>query len=494
MATDSPVVNLHVTLLDKSQSKAVAGAASLDTCVWKLGEQSGMLSLTTSPQSNFGYVFRSGAGVWRSNQHPRLTLADAGVTKTGDMVQFMGDFEPFAPAPVVPGTVVELQMMLIDKSKSSTVKGQASLEKCVWDLGQEVGLQKVSGFVFGSKQWSIQQHPKLTLADAGVRNNGETIAFVSDLAAASPASTRAPSSSAGSAPASPAVGPVPAPAMQVDLKVTIDALTKSITKMCRVSPEKCVWSFGQEVGIAMLDKAAASNGYVLSRAGHHWRSNQHPHLTLAEAGVRNGEAIVFTADFQPLASQKVGPTVDFEVTFLDKSRSWTTPGQAPLDRCVWTFGENLGMRKLTTGPLSNYGFVFRCGGQEWRSNRHPNLTLAEAGLTQDGGSVEFLGDFEPPSTAAASPLVELHVTLLNKDKTAVETSTHKTSLEKGVWRFGEEQVGVRKLMTSSLSHFGYVFKFGEQSWRKAHHPNLTLAEAGVKAGDTVQFTGDFEAI
>lgn len=125
MATDAPVVNLHVTLLDKSQSKAVAGTASLDTCVWKLGEQSGMLlgavqhplvalalgfcmgfpsrfeqlsaglgngflcrpmprlSLTTSPQSNFGYVFRSGAGVWRSNQHPRLTLADAGVTKTG---------------------------------------------------------------------------------------------------------------------------------------------------------------------------------------------------------------------------------------------------------------------------------------------------------------------------------------------------------------------------------------------------------------------------
>lgn len=103
----------------------------------------------------------------------------------------------------------------------------------------------------------------------------------------------------------------------------------------------------------------------------------------------------------------------------------------------------MGMRKLTTGPLSNYGYVFRCGGQEWRSNRHPNLTLAEAGLTQDGGSVEFLGDFEPPSAVAASPLVELHVTLLNKDKTT-ETSTHKTSLEKGVWRFGEEQVGQTK--------------------------------------------------
>lgn len=41
----------------------------------------------------------------------------------GDMVQFMGDFEPFTPAPVVPGAVVELQMMLIGKGKTSNVTG-----------------------------------------------------------------------------------------------------------------------------------------------------------------------------------------------------------------------------------------------------------------------------------------------------------------------------------------------------------------------------------
>jgi len=41
--------------------------------------------------------------------------------------------------------------------------------------------------------------------------------------------------------------------------------------------------------------------------------------------------------------------------------------------------QEVGMRGLTTGPLSNYGYVFRCGGTEWRSNQHPNLTLAEAG-------------------------------------------------------------------------------------------------------------------
>ena len=61
----------------------------------------------------------------------------------------------------------------------------------------------------------------------------------------------------------------------------------------------------------------------------------------------------------------------------------------------------------------------------------------------------------------------------------------------GVWRFGEE-AGVQKVLTSSLSHFGYVLHFGEQTWRKVHHPNLTLAEAGVKDGDTIRFTGDFE--
>ena len=37
------VVNLHVTLLDKSKSKAVWGSASLNTNVWKFGEQVGML-------------------------------------------------------------------------------------------------------------------------------------------------------------------------------------------------------------------------------------------------------------------------------------------------------------------------------------------------------------------------------------------------------------------------------------------------------------------
>lgn len=495
----APVVNLHVTLLDKSQGTAVAGSASLDTCVWKLGEQVGMLNITTSPASNFGYIFRSAAGVWKSNQHPKLTLADAGVKNTGDMVQFMGDFEPFTPSPVVPGAVVELQMMLIGKGKTSNVTGKATLDKCVWELGYEVGLQRASetadgcGFAFGSKQWNSKQHPNLTLADAGVRNHGDSIAFLGDFGAPSSpglASTAAPASPP-SAPASPPLAPVAPPgAPVVDLKVTIDALSKSVTKICRTGLDKCVWTLGQDAGTAMLT-CPASNGVVFSYAGRQWRSNQYPQLTLAEAGVhQGGEAILFLADFQPLpgATKSCGEVVEMTVTLLDRSKSWSKTAKAPLERSVWILGQEVGMRGLTTGPLSNYGYVFRCGGSEWRSNRYPNLTLAEAGVT-NGATVEFLGDFEPPAAKQPSHLVEVHVELQNKDKT--DTSTHKTSLDKGVWRFGEE-AGVQKVLTSSLSHFGYVLHFGEQTWRKVHHPNLTLAEAGVKDGDTIRFTGDFE--
>ena len=57
----APVVNLHVTLLDKSQGTAVAGSASLDTCVWKLGEQVGMqLGPTTGVIGREQYASRVG--------------------------------------------------------------------------------------------------------------------------------------------------------------------------------------------------------------------------------------------------------------------------------------------------------------------------------------------------------------------------------------------------------------------------------------------------
>ena len=52
----------------------------------------------------------------------------------------------------------------------------------------------------------------------------------------------------------------------------------------------------------------------------------------------------------------------------------------------------------------------------------------------NGATVEFLGDFEPPAAKQPSQLVEVHVELQNKDKT--DTSTHKTSLDKGFVRLG----------------------------------------------------------
>lgn len=324
----------------------------------------------------------------------------------------------------------------------------------------------------------------------------------------------------------------------VDLKVTLDGLSKSLTKICKASLDRCVWDFGKDVGKATLSVSPQSNGYVFSHAGHSWRSNEHPNLTLVEAGVRqSGDEVIFTSDFQALAASAGPPgTIDVTVVLLDRSKSWTTTARAPLDRDVWTWGTEVGMRKLTTGPLSNYGYVLRCGGSEWRSNRHPRLTLKDCGVTS-GDVIEFLGDFEPPKWAAESQsLVEVHVTLLdnNKDETGLrlsncnglllspkkkgiqnppklslifchtcfsvgfpvlsqETHTYKTSLDKGVWRFGEE-CGMQTLKTSSLSNFGYVFHLGENAWRKAHHPNLTLVDAGVKPGDTIKFTGDFEQI
>jgi len=279
----------------------------------------------------------------------------------------------------------------------------------------------------------------------------------------------------------------------VDLKVTLDGLSKSLTKMCKASLDRCVWDFGKDVGMATLSVSPQSNGYVFSHAGHSWRSNEHPNLTLVEAGVRqSGDEVIFTSDFQALAASAGPPgTIDVTVVLLDRSKSRTITAKAPLDRDVWTWGTEVGMRQLTTGPLSKYGYVLRCGGSEWRSNRHPHLTLKDCGVTS-GDVIEFLGDFEPPKSAAESQsLVEVHVTLLDDNK--AETCTYKTSLDKGVWRFGEE-CGMQTLKTSSLSNFGYVFHLGENAWRKAHHPNLTLVDAGVKPGDTIKFTGDFEQI
>ena len=68
------------------------------------------------------------------------------------MVQFMGDFEPFTPAPVVPGAVVELQMMLIGKGKTSNVTGGKSGEWSSANGGLIRGIYRVYR--------SISRHPE----------------------------------------------------------------------------------------------------------------------------------------------------------------------------------------------------------------------------------------------------------------------------------------------------------------------------------------------
>ncbi len=210
---------------------------------------------------------------------------------------------------------------------------------------------------------------------------------------------------------------VPTTKATVDLKVTLDGLSKSLTKICRASLDRCVWDFGKDVGMVTLSVSPQSNGYVFSHAGHSWRSNEHPNLTLVEAGVRqSGDEVIFTSDFQALAASAGPPgTIDVTVILLDRSKSRTTTAKAPLDRDVWTWGTEVGMRTLTTGPLSNYGYVIRCGGSQWRSNRHPHLTLKDCGVTS-GDVIEFLGDFEPPVAAESQSLVEVHVALLDNNK------------------------------------------------------------------------------
>ena len=51
-----------------------------------------------------------------------------------------------------------------------------------------------------------------------------------------------------------------------------------------------------------------------------------------------------------------------------------------------------------------------------KQSTSPHLTLKDCGVTS-GDVIEFLGDFEPPKSAAESQsLVEVHVTLLDDNK------------------------------------------------------------------------------
>ena len=51
-----------------------------------------MQELSTSSLSKFGYILRVNGKTWKSNQHPNLTLLEAGVTGA-ELIEFSGDFE-----------------------------------------------------------------------------------------------------------------------------------------------------------------------------------------------------------------------------------------------------------------------------------------------------------------------------------------------------------------------------------------------------------------
>ena len=74
------------------------------------------------------------------------------------------------------------------------------------------------------------------------------------------------------------------------------------------------------------------------------------------------------------------------------------------------------------------------------------------------------------------------------DKSKSRTVSGKAKLSDKVWTFGEA-VGMTTLSTKSK----YVFRRqGCEAYKERMYPDLTLADAGVKDGDTVEFAGDFD--
>lgn len=152
-------------------------------------------------------------------------------------------------------------------------------------------------------------------------------------------------------------------APSMDLKVTLSDLSKSVTRFCKTSLEKCVWSFGDELGMRKLTTSAQSKGgYIFRHHGRSWRSQEHPKLTLAEAKVCSGDAVEFLGDFEAFGEQAApAMAIEVEVRFRDKAKTWTELAKVPVDQSVWRLGEDLGMRKLTTSFLPRFGTRSACG-------------------------------------------------------------------------------------------------------------------------------------
>ena len=374
-------VTLHVNLMDKSKTKTVVCSAALDSNVWSFGEHVGMTTLTTSRDSGGGYVFERGSKLWRSCEHPSLTLRHAGACD-GEQVTFMGDFEPCVSAAGASGSGV-LHVNLMDKSKTKTVVCSAALDSNVWSFGEHVGMTTLTtsrdsggGYVFerGSTRWRSCEHPSLTLRQAGACD-GDEVTFMGDFE---------PCVSAAGASGS------------VTLHVNLMDKSKTKTVVCSAALDSNVWSFGEHVGMTTLTTSSESGGgYVFERGSKLWRRCQHPSLTLRQAGACDGDEVTFMGDFEPCVSA-TGASVSgvLHVNLMDKSKTKTVVCSAALDSNVWSFGEHVGMTTLTTSRDSGGGYVFERGSTRWRRCQHPSLTLRQAGA-RDGDEVTFMGDFDP---------------------------------------------------------------------------------------------------
>mmetsp|Transcript_57747 Transcript_57747/g.103979 ORF Transcript_57747/g.103979 Transcript_57747/m.103979 type:complete len:307 (+) Transcript_57747:44-964(+) len=300
-------IQFRVNLVDKSKTKEKLCTAGLDQSVWRLGNDIGMLELTTL--HGCGYLFTSGR-TWSSLRHPNLTLREAGV-QDGSTVSFSGDLDPHRAPPLM------LQAKLMDKSKTWEECGAAVPDTSVWDFGYSIGMHKLSSssasyiFTYREQRWKSLAHPDLTFGDVGV-GSGDVVTFQGNFEALSAEEAEAAAA----------------------LRAKAD----------------------QEVAELLATAPKPTKGAV------------------------------------PVPSRK---EVQLTVVLMDKSKSREKSGKALLSSTVWDFGEKVGLYTLTTSDKSGGAYIFRRqGGTSWKSNRFPNLTLAEAGV-QDGDTVEFMGDFDP---------------------------------------------------------------------------------------------------
>ena len=216
-----------------------------------------------------GYLFSYGGKTWRSNQQTALTLSAAGV-RDGDLVEFAGDFEPVA-GDERPATA------------SAAADGADGAEAPAEASAEAPADAKDAGSRAASAAGSVRATTPGTEGAKGAR--------APEGVAADPTSESGPVPDAVRA-------PTPLPKAQIRVTL-IDHKKRQRECIGRASLDTCVWNFGVSVG---MDHLTTLHGYVLTYAGETWLSNQHPTLTLKEAGVQDGDMVTFAGDFEPVAS------------------------------------------------------------------------------------------------------------------------------------------------------------------------------------------------